>query len=153
MDKTVSLRELEMKHDENMVNEDIMIDDSFWELNFVKKTNLPPMKNLRLCEAHGDFIDEYPEKYGFKLMGTSASCKCEVLVDKEEKILMIQGHPEYFSPFNYNRIGKLFLLRTEKNVTDEAVIQFIEKELQQPQCQNININEWRTICYSFMKQC
>ena len=48
-----------------------------------------------------DFIDEYPEKYGFKLMGTSASCKCDVLVNKEEKILMIQGHPEYFSPFNY----------------------------------------------------
>lgn len=131
--------------------EDIVLDDSFWELNFVKKTNLPTKKTLRLCEAHGDFIDEYPEKYGFKLMGTSASCKCEILVDKNEKIFMVQGHPEYFSPFNFNRIGKIFLLRSGKNPTDEEVIQFIEKELNQPQCQNININEWRAICYSFIK--
>ena len=130
---------------------DIMIKDDFWNLNFVKRSCVEKTKSLRLNEVHGDYIDTYPEKYGFIHMGDSKNCKTELLVHPSEKIFMIQGHPEYYPPFNYNRFAPIFLKRMKKEDSDESVEKFINNELGCEQSKNVNINQWRSICYLFMK--
>ena len=130
---------------------DIMIKDDFWNLNFVKKSCVEKTKSLRLCEAHGDYIDTFPEKYGFIHMGDSKNCKNELLVHPNEKIFMIQGHPEYYPPFNYNRFAPIFLKRMKNDESDESIEKFITNELGNEQSKNVNIHQWRSICYSFMK--
>ena len=91
--------------------EDIeIIDDKFYEFNFYKNSGIEKKKILRISEAHGDEIDKYPdEKYHIKLYGSSKSCKNEIMVDEQEKILLIQGHPEYHPEFNSNRVAKRFV--------------------------------------------
>ena len=84
-------------------------------------------------------------------MGDSKNCKTELLVNPSEKIFMIQGHPEYYPPFNYNRFAPIFLKRMKKEDSDESVEKFINNELGCEQSKNVNINQWRSICYSFMK--
>ena len=91
--------------------EDIeIIDDRFYEFNFYKNSGVEKKKVLRINEAHGDEIVKYPdEKYKIKLYGSSKSCKNEIMVDDQEKIFLIQGHPEYQPEFNMYRGVKFFI--------------------------------------------
>ena len=43
------------------------------------------------------------------------------------------------------------LKRMKKEDSDESVEKFINNELGCEQSKNVNINQWRSICYSFMK--
>lgn len=130
---------------------DINIKEDFWNFNFVKKSGVTKVKSMRLNEAHSDYIDTIPEKYGFVHMGDSEKCKTELLVHPSERIFMIQGHPEYYPPFNYNRFAPIFLKHMKKEDTDENVEKFINHDLGNAISQNVNIHQWRSICYSFMK--
>ena len=131
-----------------------IIDDKFYEFNFYKNSGIEKKKILRISEAHGDAVDKYPEeKYKIKLYGTSKSCKNEIMVDEQEKILLIQGHPEYQPAFNSNRVAKVFLKFFQKieNPTEEQINKFIDNSLNDEFAKNVNFVEYRKLCSIFMK--
>ena len=109
---------------------------------------------MRICEAHGDEIDKYAEeKYKIKLYGSSKSCKSEIIVDDQEKIFLIQGHPEYHPEFNSNR-GAKFILKFRfkiENPTKDDIQKFIDNSIKDEFAQNINFVEYRKLCNYFMK--
>ena len=134
--------------------EDIeIIDDKFYNFNFYKNSGVEKKKILRINEAHGDEIVKYPdEKYKIRLYGSSKSCKTEIMVDDQEKILLIQGHPEYHPEFNSNRVAKLFLkFWLKKELTTENIEKFIDDSIKDEFSQNVNVIEYRKLCYNFMK--
>ena len=134
--------------------EDIeIIDDKFYEFNFYKKSGIEKKKILRINEAHGDEIDKYPdEKYHIKLYGTSKSCKNEIMVDDQEKIFLIQGHPEYHPEFNSNRVAKKFVeFRYKLEPCTENIEKFISDTVNDEFAKNVNYIEYRKLCYYFMK--
>ena len=131
-----------------------IIDDKFYDFNFYKNSGVEKMKILRINEAHGDEVVKYPdEKYKITLYGSSKSCKTEIMVDEQEKILLIQGHPEYHPEFNSNRVAKLFLKFRFKveNPTNEDIEKFINDYLNDEFSKNVNVIEYRKICNNFMK--
>ena len=134
--------------------EDIeIIDDKFYEFNFYKKSGIEKKKILRISEAHGDEIVEYPdEKYHIKLYGSSKSCKNEIMVDDQEKILLIQGHPEYHPEFNSNRVAKRFVqFRYKLEPCTENIEKFISDTINDEFAKDVNYIEYRKLCYYFMK--
>ena len=130
-----------------------IIDEKFYEFNFYKNTGIEKKKFLKISEAHGDEISEYPEeKYKIKLFGSSKSCKNEIMVDETEKIFLIQGHPEYHPEFNSNRVAKFFIqMRLKKEPTNEDIEKFIDNYINNEDAKNVNIEEYRKMCYYFMK--
>ena len=144
-----------MKGEHRGKPEDIeIIDDKFYDFNFYKNSGVEKKKILRINEAHGDEINKYAEeKYKIKLYGSSKSCKNEIMVDDQERILLIQGHPEYQPEFNTNRVGKFFLKFRFKieNPTNDDVEKFIDNHLKDEFCKNVNIVEYRKLCNYFMK--
>ena len=144
-----------MKGEHRGKPEDIeIIDDKFYEFNFYKNSGVEKKKFLRICEAHGDEIDKYAEeKYKIKLYGSSKSCRSEIMVDDQEKIFLIQGHPEYHPEFNSNRVGKVFLKFRFKieNPTDDDIEKFIDNALKDEFAKNVNFVEYRKLCNYFMK--
>ena len=132
-----------------------IIDDKFYDFNFYKNSGVEKRKILRINEAHGDEVVKYPEeKYKIKLYGSSKSCKTEIMVDDQEKILLIQGHPEYHPEFNSNRVAKLFLKFRFKveNPTNEEIEKFINDFLNDEFSKNVNVIEYRKLCSYFMKK-
>ena len=132
-----------------------IIDDKFYDFNFYKNSGVEKMKILRINEAHGDEVVKYPdEKYKIKLYGSSKSCKTEIMVDEQERILLIQGHPEYHPEFNSNRVAKLFLKFRFKieNPTNEEIEKFINDYLNDEFAKNVNVIEYRKLCSYFMKK-
>ena len=133
------------------IPEDIEIDNKFYEYNFVKNSGIEKKSILRICEAHGDYIDEFDHNM-FTLLGKSNSCKCEILIDKMEKIFLIQGHPEYNPEFIINRAAPIFVkMRYKLEPNDENIEKYIKEELSNEMCKNVNILEYRNLCYTFMK--
>ena len=131
-----------------------IIDDKFYEFNFYKNSGVEKKKILRINEAHGDEVVKYPdEKYKIKLYGSSKSCKTEIMVDEQEKMLLIQGHPEYHPEFNSHRVAKFFLQFKFKiqNPTGEDIEKFINDYINDEFNKNVNVIEYRKLCYNFMK--
>ena len=130
-----------------------IIDDKFYEFNFYKNIGIEKKKYLKISEAHGDEITEYPdEKYKIKLYGSSKSCKNEIMVDEKERIFLIQGHPEYHPQFNSHRVAKFFVqFRLKKEPTKEEIEKFIDEYINNKDAQNVNIEEYRKMCCFFMK--
>ena len=130
-----------------------IIDNKFYEFNFYKNIGIEKKKYLKISEAHGDEISEYPdEKYKIKLFGSSKSCKNEIMVDEKEKILLIQGHPEYHPQFNSHRVAKFYIqFRLKKEPTKEEIEKFIDDYINNEDAKNVNIEEYRKMCYYFMK--
>jgi GMP synthase-like glutamine amidotransferase len=130
-----------------------IIDDKFYEFNFYKNIGIEKKKFLKINEAHGDEISEYPDdKYKIKLYGSSQSCKNEIMVDDNEKILLIQGHPEYHPEFNSHRVAKFFIqFRLKKEPTKDEIEKFIYDYINNDEAKNVNVEEYRKMCYYFMK--
>jgi len=130
-----------------------IIDNKFYEFNFYKNIGIEKKKYLKISEAHGDEISEYPdEKYKIKLFGSSKSCKNEIMVDEKEKILLIQGHPEYHPQFNSHRVAKFYIqFRLKKEPTKEEIEKFIDDYINNEDAKNVNIEEYRKMCCFFMK--
>ena len=130
-----------------------IVDDKFYDFNFYKKNFNEKKKFLKISEAHGDEITKFPEdKYKFRLYGSSKSCKNEIMVDDKEKIFLIQGHPEYHPQFNSHRVAKFFIqFRLKKEATKEQIEKFIEDNINSEDAKNVNIEEYRKMCYYFMK--
>ena len=128
----------------------IELTEDFWDLPFVKNSKVPKVPSLKMCEAHGDHVMTIPEGYNFKCYGSSKNCKYEVMGDSKN-IFMVQGHPEYHPPFMCNRAAEWYLSFEKKELTEENIIAFLEKNLSKECNKNVNSQEWRNICYNFMK--
>jgi GMP synthase-like glutamine amidotransferase len=48
-------------------------------------------------KAHGDEVTEYPEM--FSNLAESDLCKNEMLVSQDQRILVMQSHPEFSSTY------------------------------------------------------
>jgi GMP synthase-like glutamine amidotransferase len=132
--------------------ETVRIDPSFWELQFVKDSGVVKRDTMKICEAHGDYIDTWPEEFKVNLYGTSDSCRCEVMGDTKEKVFLIQGHPEYHPQFLVNRAVDWYLSFEKKEPNKENIEAYIEKYNKEEYNQNVDSIEWRKLCYTFMKK-
>lgn len=124
--------------------EKIVLEKTFWELSFVKESGVEKKDYMYLYQSHGDEVTEIPQ--GFKLTGSSPSCKVEVIVSDDERYFCIQGHPEYDIPFTTARFCNTSSY-CDKEEMDEA---FKERVKQRSTSQN-NQTEWRKMCYTFLK--
>jgi GMP synthase-like glutamine amidotransferase len=134
----------------------INLKDEFWELNYVKKSGVKKRKFLIIAEAHSEQIIKYPPKSEnfFKTIGSSDACECEVSIDRKEKILMLQGHPEYSPGLSIaSSIDELmeFSGIKEEDINEESMNKFEEEYMNKEENKNSNFDEWRSICDSFMR--
>jgi len=68
--------------------------DNFYQLSYVKNLNVKKTGQLVITQAHGDHISKLPE--GAISLGSSKTAKIEAFV-MEDRMLGLQGHPEYTS--------------------------------------------------------
>ena len=134
----------------------INLKDDFWNLNFVKKSGLQKRKYLVIAEAHSEQIIKYPpkDKNYFKTIGSSDACECEVVIDKNEKIFMLQGHPEYSPGLTVSSSLDMIMEfegYKEEDINEESMKKFEEEYMNKEENKNSNFNEWRAICDSFMR--
>ncbi len=64
------------------------------------------IKNLKILKGHGDCVSVVP-KY-FKNVGRSHIAENEIFVDDKERVLAIQGHPEYSSGWSIYKGAEFF---------------------------------------------
>jgi len=134
----------------------INLKDEFWNLDFVKKSGVEKRKNLIIAEAHSEQIIKYPpeDKNYFKTIGSSDACECEVVIDKKEKIFMLQGHPEYSPGLSMSRSLPMIMEFSgykKEDINEESMNKFEEEFMNKEDNKNSTFNEWRAICDSFMR--
>ena len=134
----------------------INLQDTFWELEYVKKTGIEKRSSLIINEAHSEKIIKYPpeEKNLFTTLGSSENCECEISVDKNGKILMLQGHPEYSQGLTVSRFLDMimeFAGIKKEDINEESMDKFEEKFLSLEENRSTNLYEWRAICDSFLR--
>jgi GMP synthase-like glutamine amidotransferase len=129
----------------------IEINQDFWDLEFVKKSGVKKTQSLNIMQAHGDECTFIPDELKIKNYGKSDSCYNEVLVCEDERILLIQGHPEYEPSFNIERIVPYILMREGKEKTLENILEAKKVLYEEMSLVQVNSNEWRMLCNSFMK--
>ena len=84
---------------------------------------------FRISQAHSENVNKLPDqKYNFEIYGKSDTCDCEIVVDKNEKIFMFQGHPEYIPEFNINRAAPFFSQDKSDEGIQNMINQFINDE-------------------------
>ncbi|CAD8175334.1 unnamed protein product [Paramecium octaurelia] len=93
-------------------------------------------------QAHGDEITKYPEI--LQLISSSQSCKNEIMISKDERILVFQGHPEYSSA-GMNMLSLASRLPSELS-TLEQVIKEVKRLYPQEQ-DPFHLN----LCLKFLK--
>jgi GMP synthase-like glutamine amidotransferase len=127
---------------------DIILNMKFWDFNFVKNSKIEKKNKLRISQAHSENVDKLPEeKYNFEIYAKSDSCDCEIVVDKNEKIFMLQGHPEYIPEFNINRAASFF----SQDKSDEGIQNTISQFLNDEFVKNVDFEDLRKLCVSFLK--
>jgi GMP synthase-like glutamine amidotransferase len=133
-----------MKRDYFSGIELIQVSNKFFDYKFVNKSGVSRKEKLELLKFHGDEIKIVPQ--GFKVLGTSESCKNEILVSESGKILLIQGHPEYETKF-------VFLRSLSKKLKKNRNIKKAEKYIQSfyQDMRHYNENAFRQICFAFLK--
>ncbi len=129
----------------------IEIEDSFWELEFVRKSGVNKSKSLYMMQAHGDECTFVPDDLKLKNYGKSDSCFNEILVNNDERVVLVQGHPEYHPSFNIERMAPFYLMREGKEKTLENILEVKKKMREDFNVVNTNSNEFRSICNSFLK--
>ncbi|CAD8163352.1 unnamed protein product [Paramecium pentaurelia] len=122
--------------------------------NTILNHNINVMKQFKLFQgmqlqeqtiinqAHGDEITKYPEF--LQLISSSESCKNEIMISKDERILVFQGHPEYFSA-GMNMLSLASRLPSELS-TLEQVIKEVKRLYPQEQ-DSFHLN----LCLKFLK--
>ncbi len=132
--------------------EKIFINKDFFNLDFVKKSKIEKTNFLYINEAHSESISKLPKFPKLNIFGYSNSCKYEVLVDENEKIFLIQGHPEY-SPGLYLCKDIDYFMEIKKiEYNEENKKQFLNDYLNEEKRKNANFIIWRKLCWSFMKE-
>ena len=128
----------------------IEISEEFWNLDFVKKSNLDKSNSLSMMKVHGDECTIIPQEGKLTNFGKSLNCYNEIMVCEDERIFLVQGHPEYLPIFNIERMSPIILMREKKEKTTENILAQREKFISD-MAGDIHSNEYRKLCYSFLK--
>ena len=129
----------------------INLSDDFWNLEFVKKSGVPKNQNLFMMQAHGDECTFIPDDLKIKNFGKSDTCLNEILVCDDERICLIQGHPEYHPCFNIERMVPFYLMREGKEKTLENILELKKKFHEEMNVVETHSMEFRMLCNSFLK--
>lgn len=141
-----------MKTDFSMFPEVLNINDDFWEIDFVKKSKVEKTKTLIIPQAHGDEVIEIPKTTStIKNFGQSNFCHNEILVSEDEKLFLVQGHPEYNPHFSLGRIVPFYLSRRQLEMNVENGLKAMEELEKNEFHDKVNSEELRKLCYSFLK--
>lgn len=127
------------------------IDDSFWELGFVKSSKVEKCKNLVIPQAHGDEVVNIPEGTNIRNYAQSESCKNEFLVSDDERLFLIQGHPEYRPEFNLARMAPFFVQRQGKEKSHENIMEALEDLRKNYLTREVTSVDLRKLCFAFLK--
>jgi GMP synthase-like glutamine amidotransferase len=135
-------------------SEKLNIRESFWDLNFVKRSNVEKKETLNIQQAHGDYVKELNSEefnyLGIKTLASSESCPCEILISKDERIFCIQGHAEYDTEFVTSRAAVFLCKRLGLESTRENIVTIKEERIKAERY-ILDSNEFRKICHSFLK--
>ena len=101
-------------------------------------------------QAHGDECTLIPNELKITNYGKSDSCFNEILVCENERIFLIQGHPEYRPEFNIERMLPYILMRDKKEKTLENLLELKEKLTKDMLKVEVNSIEFRKMCNSFL---
>jgi GMP synthase-like glutamine amidotransferase len=129
--------------------ERLKLKKSFFDLDFIKPTDLIEKKFIEILKFHGDEITKIPQ--GFIHLAESKSCKYELLISEDKNTLLIQGHPEYDCYFEYGRsIGKVFVKEKIEN-SIENLKEYEKDHFKKMKYHDYNMHEMRKLCYNFLK--
>jgi GMP synthase-like glutamine amidotransferase len=129
--------------------EDIEIDDSFWELDFVKKSGVEKQSSIALSQCHSDEVTVMPKE--MILYGSSKSCKNEIFLSKDKRLFTVQGHPEYSPEHLFFRSYKMVFSHLSDSEEDLPEYEKI-KQYWLTKLGNKELGvEFRRIFYSFIK--
>ena len=103
-----------------------------------------------MMKAHGDECTLIPEEGKLKNFGKSKNCYNEIMVSEDERIFLVQGHPEYVPLFNIERMAPIILIRENQERTLENILARKEKYLTEMEIE-VDFNEYRNLCYTFLK--
>ena len=129
----------------------IDLNEKFWDLEFIKKSGVEKSDSLCIMQAHGDECTLIPNELKITNYGKSDSCFNEILVCENERIFLIQGHPEYRPEFNIERMLPYILMRDKKEKTLENLLELKEKLTKDMLKVEVNSIEFRKMCNSFLK--
>lgn len=122
--------------------ETLQVKPEFYELPFVKNSNLDAAKQLVIAQAHNDHIVELP--VNARHYGSSDTTNIEIFTINEN-ILAFQGHPDY---------NEVMVVRSSQksalNVRNYAKYEEERIKLMFPTA--LTQNEMLKICYNFLKQ-
>jgi len=129
----------------------IDLKSDFWDLEFVKKSGVIKTEAFNIMQAHGDECTFIPEDLKIKNFGKSDSCFNEIMVCEDERIFLIQGHPEYHPAFNVERMVPFYLMREKKEKTLENILELKKQFLEEMNKIPTHSLEFRILCNSFLK--
>jgi len=121
----------------------MMVQEAFYELEYVKGLGLDQKKGFLIGKAHGDHILELPE--GAVLQGSSNVANVE-LFTMGNNVLAMQGHPE----FNEAWVAGAHYRFSKQDLEDYEEYQ--EKYIQEKFPSPITQEELLKVCYTFLKK-
>jgi len=127
--------------------EEVQVKNEFWGLPFVKKSGIEYSDRINVLEFHFDEVKNLPTDI-FTNYGFSESCEHEIFVSKDQRIMGMQGHPEYSVDYFFFRI-----LRDYPHKNEEELSRHIEQY--RKYCYHkASLNDYlfRYVCYSFLKE-
>jgi len=131
--------------------EELNLHEDLFKFNFIKSSGVSNINSLTIIQAHGDHVTNLPdyEKYRVKNYAFSKTCEREILVSENERILCIQGHPEYSPHFNRYRFAPILAKWRKMDLTPENYQKVLDESLNNST--HTNSLEFRKICHSFLK--
>jgi len=129
--------------------EEINIDDSFWDFNFVRNSGVQRKKVVNLFQSHLDEVVEMPKN--LNRYADSETCENEIFASPDERVFTLQGHPEYTPEFFFFRHFKSKFQKNGLDFTEENYNNLKEKIVSYYKKKGEVGFELRSICYSFLK--
>ncbi|KAL4445600.1 hypothetical protein ABPG74_006151 [Tetrahymena malaccensis] len=133
----------------NIKIDTINFDDSFFNLPYVSKLNIPKRPYF-ISKGHGDIVDQIDTRL-FKVIASSEKYQVEVFIDAKDqgnKVLAFQGHPEYSAKWKLRKNAQFFAL-THKNTLEQAYE--MAKKVRNSEKKQDDYILLRQVCSSFLE--
>ena len=127
----------------NRGGDHVVLQPSFYELQYIKELELDPQRPIVIGKAHGDHVVELPT--GAILHGSSNVANTE-LYTIGENVLAMQGHPE----FNEAWIAGAHYRSLKQDMDDYET--FADEYVKEKFGMAITQEELLKICYKFLKK-
>jgi len=135
--------------------EQLEINDSFWELDFVKNSGIKQgKKSINIFQAHLDEInptEDHLKNIDMKVLSSSKTCENEMCLYEKGRIFTFQGHPEYNPEFFLFRKSKVLYSEAENN--KENFDQLVKNDMDEYYDLYKSDYEMLYVTYSFLKHC